>query len=104
MWYMSLISRKPQRYTHFPYTTLFRSIGGSLILQDGAHKVVAADLNGMTFQSGSIFTTAAGFNGNPFGAGTEDRKSTRLNSSHVENSYAGFCLKKKRNNNEHHVD
>jgi len=57
------------------------TIGGSLILQDGAHKVVAADLNGMIFQSGSIFTTAAGFNGNPFGAGTDGAVSFQSGSS-----------------------
>jgi len=57
------------------------TIDGNVILQDGAHKVVAADLNGMIFQSGSIFTTATGFTGNPFGAGTDGSVSFRSGST-----------------------
>src|SRR6266496_4793900 len=69
-----LMIRRPPRSTLFPYTTLFRSHADfSFCLQCG-HPLA---------QSG-----AAG-----------DRKSTRLNSSHVEISYAVFCLKKKNSNN-----
>src|SRR5438874_8878784 len=73
--------RRPPTSTLFPYTTLFRS----------CHDVSA-------LFRGSIhlgpFSAAAA---NCCGRGRErDRKSTRLNSSHVENSYAVFCLKKKK--------
>jgi len=47
------------------------TISGQIILQDAAHRVQAADANGINFQSGSIFTTSIGFSGNPFGAGTD---------------------------------
>src|SRR5256885_11035224 len=75
--------RRPPRSTLFPYTTLFRSRRRpSLFLLDarGAHRVApqrrfAADPGGKL-----------------------DRKSTRLNSSHLVISYAVFCLKKKNNN------
>src|SRR5438874_9675193 len=66
--------RPPPRSTLFPYTTLFRSSGG-------------------TSPTASI-PLAAGYQV-PF-ARRIDRKSTRLNSSHVEISYAVFCLKKKK--------
>jgi CSLREA domain-containing protein len=47
------------------------TIGGLIILQNAAHKVLAGDANGITFQTGSIFTTSTGFTGNPFGTGTD---------------------------------
>src|SRR5690349_24048192 len=83
-----LMIRRPPRSTLFPYTTLFRSQRhdhGQHRLCDGRrdqpgdhhHRRRARDL---------------------CGAG-RDRKSTRLNSSHVEISYAVFCLKKKKNKN-----
>src|SRR5438874_5262540 len=76
--------RRPPRSPLFPYTTLFRSVGGHE--EDAQRPVVAAAGGG-----------AAGRRGR--GARGEgrraDRKSTRLNSSHVEISYAVFCLKKK---------
>src|SRR5690349_23831437 len=67
--------RRPPRSTLFPYTTLFRSHGSGV---DG----------GVGSESGA----SVGDQGRP------DRKSTRLNSSHVEISYAVFCLKKKKKN------
>src|SRR5690349_23999765 len=91
--YFSLIPRPP-RSTLFPYTTLFRSSGrdrdaAAALSVDG--RVVAA----ATEES---FARVAGI-----GYAREallDRKSTRLNSSHVEISYAVFCLKKKRKQNK----
>src|SRR5436305_3353056 len=73
--------RRPPRSTLFPYTTLFRSLdvgtGGDHINRHGdAREVAVAEL----------------------GDNVLDRKSTRLNSSHVRISYAVFCLKKKKNN------
>src|SRR3712207_7084883 len=94
--------RRPPRSTLFPYTTLFRSIrylsageGPPLVLLHGAgdnaldwrwvlpalarkHRVYAPDLPGSP---------------------DRDRKSTRLNSSHANISYAVFCLKKKKQTN-----
>src|SRR6202042_1835980 len=67
--------RRPPRSTLFPYTTLFRS-GAQ---QEGRQKI---DLSGINFRGARKLI---------------DRKSTRLNSSHVEISYAVFCLKKKMN-------
>src|SRR5688572_32501875 len=69
--------RRPPRSTLFPYTTLFRSVfnqvtNGTVTVYDDPPPVVSV--------------------GNP----TPDRKSTRLNSSHSQISYAVFCLKKKK--------
>src|SRR5205807_6344166 len=68
--------RRPPRSTLFPYTTLFRSRTASP--RTTASKCVASSA-----ANGSC------------GAGRRDRKSTRLNSSHLVISYAVFCLKKK---------
>src|SRR5688572_32283812 len=81
--------RRPPRSTLFPYTTLFRSIvlaGGVGGFQGG--RVVSANSEPTGALHASIL--------NYFGIETEDRKSTRLNSSHSQISYAVFCLKKKR--------
>src|SRR5256885_3356865 len=76
--------RRPPRSTLFPYTTLFRSV-------DAAGN---AYVTGFT---GSLdFPTTAGAFQETIGGGGEDRKSTRLNSSHLVISYAVFCLKKKK--------
>src|SRR5690349_24790798 len=80
-----LMIRRPPRSTLFPYTTLFRSIG----ITYGV--VVAAIVGGMVALR---FQDPRGWN-RP-GSVEGDRKSTRLNSSHVEISYAVFCLKKKK--------
>src|SRR5690349_24022532 len=75
--------RRPPRSTLFPYTTLFRSFAL------GAARKRSADRR----RDG---TRRAGGLGCGAGGPTPDRKSTRLNSSHVEISYAVFCLKKKK--------
>src|SRR5690349_23364746 len=72
--------RRPPRSTLFPYTTLFRSLADGLD-RLGGREVLDVD----------PATLIAGDRGV-----ARDRKSTRLNSSHVESSYAGFCLKKKK--------
>src|SRR5204862_7260748 len=77
-----LMIRRPPRSTLFPYTTLFRSSGANTPTRR------CWRLGGSTGDAG----TGSGC----FGLATEDRKSTRLNSSHVEISYAVFCLKKKK--------
>src|SRR5437868_12153241 len=88
--------RQPPTPTLFPYTTLFRSLDSLLEVMNTT--LGPSDLLGGSFSvvSGSGFGLS-GFD--PFtgiaAAGTLDRKSTRLNSSHVSISYAVFCLKKK---------
>src|SRR2546430_10960914 len=73
--------RRPPRSTLFPYTTLFRSVG-VVVLARGLRR------RGRTRRARAL--VAMGRAG--------DRKSTRLNSSHSQISYAVFCLKKKNNN------
>src|SRR5690625_5326023 len=73
--------RRPPRSTLFPYTTLFRSRAGhGQVRRHGDHI-------GLGFWSRSLIRPTKAF---------QDRKSTRLNSSHVAISYAVFCLKKKK--------
>src|SRR5438874_5035092 len=78
--------RRPPRSTLFPYTTLFRS--GGVIFSGFTDGTFAAFDDATMAQLWKI-NVGVGFN-------APDRKSTRLNSSHVEISYAVFCLKKKR--------
>src|SRR2546430_17274727 len=69
-----LMIRRPPRSTLFPYTTLFRSIQ----------------------RPGEAAPLQERFKSTATGGGDRDRKSTRLNSSHSQISYAVFCLKKKK--------
>src|SRR5690349_22124532 len=88
--------RRPPRSTLFPYTTLFRSVGlapgGDLEDAFGATDGVQVEAGG---QRGDTPLGQVGPQGD-LAAQQVDRKSTRLNSSHVEISYAVFCLKKKK--------
>src|SRR5690349_23972625 len=100
--------RRPPRSTLFPYTTLFRSGRGQQRLHQGAAtRPRASRSSNARTESGN--RSAAGPITDPprsVGDGSRDRKSTRLNSSHVEISYAVFCLKKKKkkkNNNIQHI-
>src|SRR2546430_9068165 len=90
--------RRPPRSTLFPYTTLFRS--GRTATVDVSHN------GGATYTSLRIETrNTMGQNGpsvRPAVAQDHtDRKSTRLNSSHSQISYAVFCLKKKKQTHKH---
>src|SRR5690349_23978331 len=98
--------QRPPRSTLFPYTTLFRSQfrkpadpGGSagdpwLAAQRKLHD------RAERHRQRDVLDVEA----DHAGAGhAEDRKSTRLNSSHVEISYAVFCLKKKKKKNQHEL-
>src|SRR2546427_4175658 len=76
--------RRPPRSTLFPYTTLFRS-------RDGAARCQHARARGKTH-----FAAHSQSRGEAARPGCQDRKSTRLNSSHSQISYAVFCLKKKK--------
>src|SRR2546430_7660143 len=94
--------RRPPRSTLFPYTTLFRSGVadelkgetplGFIVLKAGVrrphHEIVGEVVQLVRERIGPVAS---------FKAATVDRKSTRLNSSHSQISYAVFCLKKKKN-------
>src|SRR3712207_7211948 len=90
--------RRPPRSTLFPYTTLFRSpIHGPLRVQqleDGFPVHIRGDVQTCDVQDGGGQVDVEHDVGIP-GGGRRDRKSTRLNSSHANISYAVFCLKKK---------
>src|SRR2546422_3254417 len=94
--------RRPPRSTLFPYTTLFRSDRALKVkgdLKDGVYKVVVgrtATMHGRPVGAAMGINTWAAFAGSDDRAVVEDRKSTRLNSSHGYISYAVFCLKKKK--------
>src|SRR5436305_12127435 len=85
LFFFFLLIRRPPRSTLFPYTTLFRSVVIFMLVTYGLFGLfanVAVAINvAMIFGVLSVL---------------QDRKSTRLNSSHVRNSYAVFCLKKKK--------
>src|SRR3712207_7295711 len=95
-----LMIRRPPRSTLFPYTTLFRSVfGGRSVVEVCSHHlltapeplsnvvgwVIGADLERLVLDCLAKEPSAR-----------PDRKSTRLNSSHANISYAVFCLKKKK--------
>src|SRR5216683_6375922 len=77
-----LMIRRPPRSTLFPYTTLFRS----------PRSVLRSTEKGLSRRGGRCGRRA----------GSGDRKSTRLNSSHDQISYAVFCLKKKKKKQKNH--
>src|SRR5688572_32495204 len=81
--------RRPPRSTLFPYTTLFRSVGVA-IDPLGRALLIADDLSNTVWRVAPRVRPAAA------ATPVADRKSTRLNSSHSQISYAVFCLKKKR--------
>src|SRR5258708_17322950 len=86
--------RRPPRSTLFPYTTLFRSQGGSLGFTLAPSSAIADPRHARRALS-TLKALRSADRGCPTNVGQPDRKSTRLNSSHQINSYAVFCLKKK---------
>src|SRR5256885_5251562 len=94
--------RRPPRSTLFPYTTLFRSYAERLVygtdmgFEKPMYRVTFRILESLDehFYEAEQFDYHWSLNG--FGLSDEDRKSTRLNSSHLVISYAVFCLKKKK--------
>src|SRR5947209_14157911 len=80
-----LLIRRPPRSTLFPYTTLFRS--------RSRHCGGPGDIRLHTYRSGRVRRRRR----------TLDRKSTRLNSSHANISYAVFCLKKKKKKSDNGI-
>src|SRR2546430_12829748 len=93
LFFFFLMIRRPPRSTLFPYTTLFRSVH-----QDGGATEMGARGGGQALdvdlvaQIGRLEPDGVA---ELRGGGGADRKSTRLNSSHSQISYAVFCLKKK---------
>src|SRR3712207_8572218 len=106
MSFFFLMIRRPPRSTLFPYTTLFRSNTATIYIS------IASNFNSYKDISGDEQARAAGYLDKAYGKSYKailnphveayrkylDRKSTRLNSSHANISYAVFCLKKKQNN------
>src|SRR3712207_8367486 len=94
--------RRPPRSTLFPYTTLFRSVT-VLEASDGVGGRVRTDrVDGFLLDRGfQILFTAYPAAHRQLDMDRLDRKSTRLNSSHANISYAVFCLKKKKNKKTH---
>src|SRR2546421_5292404 len=97
-----LMIRRPPRSTLFPYTTLFRSLAATLVLEP----IFEADFQPCSYgfrpkrnatQALETLRRRGARGGNHV-----DRKSTRLNSSHDQISYAVFCLKKKKKEKLHH--
>src|SRR2546426_6392192 len=77
--------RRPPRSTLFPYTTLFRSETGGLVGKSRPMQDLFGLVRNVAQSDVTVLIT-----------GETDRKSTRLNSSHLVISYAVFCLKKKK--------
>src|SRR2546430_11494950 len=84
--------RRPPRSTLFPYTTLFRSHFQPDLSRGPRYKVRIDSVHGGQVESGKSFIHP----GKDRLPTQRDRKSTRLNSSHSQISYAVFCLKKKK--------
>src|SRR3712207_8043362 len=80
--------RRPPRSTLFPYTTLFRSTSFTVLMRLKSRLKLSKLNIGCFNKSCNIFEIL-------YSKNSPDRKSTRLNSSHANISYAVFCLKKK---------
>src|SRR3712207_7283832 len=96
--------RRPPRSTLFPYTTLFRSLGG---VDERRHveggelaperiELRVVDLQARAVALADVQAEPLAHLSDPDCPRLQDRKSTRLNSSHANISYAVFCLKKKK--------
>src|SRR5258705_5194553 len=81
--------RRPPRSTLFPYTTLFRSPAQGELVEQGVRLGARLPVSPDPQPEGDVV------------AHRQDRKSTRLNSSHLGISYAVFCLKKKKRTHVH---
>src|SRR3712207_8867089 len=94
-----LMIRRPPRSTLFPYTTLFRSVHNDCVYLAGQVALGAstADQTRAVLRQIDELLAEAGSHKSKLLSATIDRKSTRLNSSHANISYAVFCLKKKNN-------
>src|SRR5207249_9957451 len=104
VFYLAILHALPSS-TLFPYTTLFRSQASpSLGVQWSFNTQSLGDNTALLWTASgaspapsiSVTPSSRTFGNVPVGSSEEDRKSTRLNSSHVSISYAVFCLKKKK--------
>src|SRR2546427_3167323 len=92
LFFFFLMIRRPPRSTLFPYTTLFRSHRARLLaIKDKG--TIRIEFDHDSYKVVRAATGEVAFRRN---LSIEDRKSTRLNSSHSQISYAVFCLKKKK--------
>src|SRR3712207_8646139 len=91
--------RRPPRSTLFPYTTLFRSRHPEELLIEAPHQGFESGLVARGSALGERGVGKSRHGSDDWMHGNADRKSTRLNSSHANISYAVFCLK----NNEIHL-
>src|SRR3712207_8642069 len=98
--------RRPPRSTLFPYTTLFRSpekydqwTKHQIPFNDPVVKQAGEAISKIWFTEGNVLGGRRAITSTNFGTAAKDRKSTRLNSSHANISYAVFCLKKKKKHN-----
>src|SRR3712207_8898343 len=89
-----LMIRRPPRSTLFPYTTLFRSVG----ISDAEARRRHSDHDQLGRSSPCVSIRPQSLRRRHVACPGLDRKSTRLNSSHANISYAVFCLKKKKKN------
>src|SRR3712207_7336408 len=96
--------RRPPRSTLFPYTTLFRSVHDVIAVDQDGDPALAGQLVDLVAVAPAdrhallgVLDPGAAQPARDLAARAEDRKSTRLNSSHANISYAVFCLKKKTN-------
>src|SRR3712207_8908752 len=90
--------RRPPRSTLFPYTTLFRSnapVGFDFVNGEFRNPDIVAAIFNPAMPGQTIHMLSAAYMASGFAVAAVDRKSTRLNSSHANISYAVFCLKKK---------
>src|SRR3712207_8577434 len=87
--------RRPPRSTLFPYTTLFRSFVVEAFWIPSGSMIPTLEINDRVLVNKFIYR---------FTEPARDRKSTRLNSSHANISYAVFCLKKKKKTKTNYLD
>src|SRR3712207_8387062 len=96
-----LMIRRPPRSTLFPYTTLFRSAIVHVLVvhheQAPPAAVLRIEMDAVVVHAHLGFLLRRGVAAVILEGRVRDRKSTRLNSSHANISYAVFCLKKKKN-------
>src|SRR5438270_8630879 len=97
LFFFILMLRPPPTSTLFPYTTLFRSTGRATRQYGQYQSRAALRHRGIAVARPAPAGAAAREAGAVRARDVVDRKSTRLNSSHSQISYAVFCLKKKRN-------
>src|SRR3712207_9191676 len=93
-----LMIRRPPRSTLFPYTTLFRSAGAQTLTLNNTGSTDHVPFDAIGLPGFQFIQDEVEYNTRTHHSTQDtDRKSTRLNSSHANISYAVFCLKKKNN-------